>query len=262
MAFIPYHLCFIFTKFSIYKFSVPIFLDKDAGKTTYSFLFRHTGWKVKNSPDSLYDVAAQSVEYQRQTEDQSYEEALHTKRQKDNSALGLLVSAYGNSSDSEEDQVDPGIAVDDHEPNVISRPSGTISQKEISCLPSHFQDCNASAVRVHEDYMQSAKSEGCDTTSGTAFKNTRAVPHCTFNCSQDIHDAGTSMFGNTAVPIDKKNASLLAQSDEDSSRLHVFCLEHAAEVEQQLRPIGGAQILLLCHPGVVVDRFTIPTNSF
>lgn len=185
---------------------------------------------------------------------------MHTKRQIDNSALDLLASAYGNSSDSEEDQVDLSISVDDHESNLINRPSGSLSQKEISCLSSHFQDCEASAVRTHEDYVHSVKSEGCDTTSGTAFKNTRAVP--TFNFSQDIHDAGSSMFVNATAPIDNKSASMLPQSDEDSSRLHVFCLEHAAEVEQQLRPIGGAHIMLLCHPGVVVDRFTTLTNSF
>jgi hypothetical protein len=30
----------------------------------------------------------------------------------------------------------------------------------------------------------------------------------------------------------------------------VFCLEHAVEIEQQLRQIGGVHIFLLCHPGV------------
>ena len=38
-------------------------------------------------------------------------------------------------------------------------------------------------------------------------------------------------------------------SDKDSSRMHVFCLEHAAEVEKQLQPIGGVHMMLLCHPG-------------
>ncbi|KAM7277331.1 hypothetical protein ACFE04_019197 [Oxalis oulophora] len=36
--------------------------------------------------------------------------------------------------------------------------------------------------------------------------------------------------------------------DEDSSRLHIFCLEHAIQAEEQLRAIGGANIILLCHP--------------
>ncbi|KAG6475442.1 lysine-specific demethylase JMJ705-like [Zingiber officinale] len=37
-------------------------------------------------------------------------------------------------------------------------------------------------------------------------------------------------------------------SDKDSSRMHVFCLEHAAEVEKRLQPVGGVHMMLLCHP--------------
>ncbi|KAF5808628.1 putative [histone H3]-lysine-36 demethylase [Helianthus annuus] len=35
--------------------------------------------------------------------------------------------------------------------------------------------------------------------------------------------------------------------DEDSSRMHIFCLQHALEVEQRLRTVGGVHVLLLCH---------------
>ncbi|KAJ0785429.1 putative [histone H3]-dimethyl-L-lysine(36) demethylase [Helianthus annuus] len=34
---------------------------------------------------------------------------------------------------------------------------------------------------------------------------------------------------------------------KDSLRLHVFCLDHAHEVEQRLRSVGGVHMLLLCH---------------
>lgn len=180
-------------------------------------------------------------------EDQSHEVALHTKGQKEASALGLLASAYGNSSDSEEDQDDPGIAVHDNESTVTNIPPGGISQN-MSSSPSHSKDCNASAVRAH-----GANSEGCDITLGTSFKNTS----CTLNISQDVREAETSVLCNTGCSIDDRSASLLPHSDEDSSRLHVFCLEHAAEVEQQLNPIGGAHILLLCHPGVMLDGLTL-----
>ncbi|CAA0838680.1 Lysine-specific demethylase REF6 [Striga hermonthica] len=36
--------------------------------------------------------------------------------------------------------------------------------------------------------------------------------------------------------------------DEDSSRLHVFCLEHAVQVEKRLSRVGGAHVFLFCHP--------------
>jgi hypothetical protein len=41
----------------------------------------------------------------------------------------------------------------------------------------------------------------------------------------------------------------IVKPDKDSSRMHVFCLEHAIEVEKQLQAIGGADIFLLCRPG-------------
>jgi hypothetical protein len=37
--------------------------------------------------------------------------------------------------------------------------------------------------------------------------------------------------------------------DKDSSRKHVFCLEHALKVWREFEKIGGADIMLLCHPG-------------
>lgn len=40
----------------------------------------------------------------------------------------------------------------------------------------------------------------------------------------------------------------IVEFDKDSSRMHVFCLEHAVEVEKRLQAIGGAHIILLCRP--------------
>ena len=37
--------------------------------------------------------------------------------------------------------------------------------------------------------------------------------------------------------------------DYDSSRWHVFCLQHALEIKQKLDVLGGMHMLLLCHPG-------------
>ncbi|KAK7330582.1 hypothetical protein VNO77_24778 [Canavalia gladiata] len=209
----------------------------------------YTGRTKQNAQNDLCDVPVQSVEHCTQIADQNHEGTLNSERKKGNTALGLLASAYGNSSDSEEDQGDSDIAVDGDELNVINHPSASRSQ-EMSSLPSHFQESHASPMVRHdkgddditpksidnyEYYMHKrverimnpfddVKSEDHDTTSGVVFRNTRAVPHSTLNCFQDTH------------------------TDEDSSRMHIFCLEHAVEAEQQLRPIGGAHILLLCHP--------------
>ncbi|XP_061360879.1 lysine-specific demethylase REF6 [Gastrolobium bilobum] len=227
----------------------------------------YTGWMKKNDQDGLYDALVQSAQYRKQTANRNYEEALNTEKEKGNTALALLASAYGNSSDSEDDQGDPDIAIDGHESNVINSKSGK--------LPSNFQDFHASSVTKidmgddvpsksanHEDYMHhrfecnlshqsfdhTFEKQDCDIISGFTFKNMREVLNSTSNCSQDAHDSEKSLSVKAMVPVDKKNASLVPQSDEDSSRMHVFCLEHAAEAEKQLRPIGGAHILLLCHP--------------
>ncbi|XP_019463749.1 PREDICTED: lysine-specific demethylase REF6 isoform X1 [Lupinus angustifolius] len=228
-----------------------------------------TGWTEQNAHEDLYDAPVQSIKQQTQIADQNYVEALNTEQRKGSTALSLLASAYGDSSDSEEDKGESDIAVEGDELNMINHPSA-IRSKEISCLPSHTQDCHASpGVRLdrggdipsnstesYEDYMHkrvehimspsdySVKSEDYDITSGVAFKNMAAVRHSMSNCSQD---AETSLLGKAVVPIDK-HVSLVPLSDEDSSRMHVFCLEHAVEAEKQLRPIGGAHILLLCHP--------------
>ncbi|XXG62399.1 hypothetical protein AAC387_Pa05g0763 [Persea americana] len=58
----------------------------------------------------------------------------------------------------------------------------------------------------------------------------------------------TAQFNDIDSSLKKPNISFVQQSDKDSSRMHIFCLEHAVEVEKQLRPIGGLHMLLLCHP--------------
>ncbi|CAK8562929.1 unnamed protein product [Lathyrus sativus] len=220
----------------------------------------YTGWTKQNAGNDLYDVPIESAEQQTQIADLSYMEASNTE--KGNTALALLAIAYGNSSDSEEDdQSDSDIAADGDDLNTMNHPLESKTQ-ERPCLPSQFQDCHASPVNSinnYESYMHkkierimspcdySIHSEDYDTTSGVSFKNTREGLHSTLNCSEDTHTE-MPLSGKTVIPIVNKNVSSAPPSDEDASRMHVFCLEHAAEAEQQLRPIGGAHILLLCHP--------------
>ncbi|KAJ7956116.1 Lysine-specific demethylase REF6 [Quillaja saponaria] len=242
-----------------------------------------TGWMEKRAPDGLYDVPVQTADYQIQIADRSHEVATNSEAQKDMSALGLLASTYGNSSDSEEDEVEHDLAVDCNESNLMNCPAGSRSQHKISCLPSYFQDCHGIAsgtqglplltyddrdgVDHYEDFGHrransedrspqnfdcSVESEDDDIASiesdGCEGRNFKPVSESTSDSSQDINDAEQPTFSKALLPMDNKDTSFSPQSDEDSSRVHVFCLEHAAEVEQQLRSIGGVHILLLCHP--------------
>ncbi|XP_058093821.1 lysine-specific demethylase REF6 [Magnolia sinica] len=57
----------------------------------------------------------------------------------------------------------------------------------------------------------------------------------------------TAQFGNIDT-AKNPHIPFTQRSDKDSSRMHIFCLEHATEVEKQLRQIGGVHMMLLCHP--------------
>ncbi|KAG1363360.1 Lysine-specific demethylase REF6 [Cocos nucifera] len=60
---------------------------------------------------------------------------------------------------------------------------------------------------------------------------------------------GTAALSRNAdIKATDSALTVLQKCDKDSSRMHVFCLEHAVEVEKQLQPIGGVHIMLLCHP--------------
>nr|XP_025688567.1 lysine-specific demethylase REF6 isoform X3 [Arachis hypogaea] len=194
----------------------------------------YAGWTEKKT-QGLYQDPVQSAQYQLQTAERNYEESLG----KSNTALALLASTYGNSSDSEEEHGDSDIVVDGHESPMINATLGG--------SPSNFQDgCTIPLTGPdsrndfsHQSFDHSLEKQDCDTSSGFALKNMRAMY---------TNDTEKTLLGKAMVPNDDKNASVMPQGDQDSSRMHVFCLEHAVEAEQQLRPIGGAHIMLLCHP--------------
>ncbi|XP_010248780.1 PREDICTED: lysine-specific demethylase REF6 isoform X2 [Nelumbo nucifera] len=68
------------------------------------------------------------------------------------------------------------------------------------------------------------------------------------NCLPLANLAERAEFSDADKSVKGKASSLMQRPDSDSSRLHIFCLEHAVEVEKQLHPIGGVHVLLLCHP--------------
>jgi hypothetical protein len=193
-------------------------------------------------------------------------EALNTEGGNGNTALALLASAYGNSSDSEED------AVDDHESNAInstseSLPSNVQVSHDNPMTRPDKDDILSESTSYEAHRFEGNFSQPCDQsledqdykiTSGVAFENTRGMSYSTTYSSQDANNAEKSLSVKAMDAVNHKNALLVPQCDEDSSRMHVFCLEHAVEAEQQLRPIGGAHILLLCHPGLgLIDLLCI-----
>ena len=224
------------------------------------------------------------MNFQAQTEDQCNEANSNAKTQK-SSALGLLALNYGNSSDSEDDQVDPNVSVYGDETNLTN--CSMVSQQHENSS-STLQDCHGDATGLR-GHSLSGLNSGTELTSqnvvlytenackrddfkdgnhqmvdGTVdlesnilastksnglvgkFRDPMNVLHTR---PSDSYVADTAKFGNPIAPVKNANTPFAPICDEDSSRMHVFCLEHAVEVEQQLRQIGGVHVILLCHPG-------------
>ncbi|KAF9600301.1 hypothetical protein IFM89_005887 [Coptis chinensis] len=280
----------------------------------------------------LYDVPVQTSDYQVQVSDEMVDVVSRTGSQKGISSLDLLVSAYGESSESDEELVEPDMVVNDdniaehkqfedrktflwktkvfpgdsrlrshgsdHQDGMSEYMSDSSSkpgsEDEVSV---QISPCTSSFVRKRrwigsevkvESHLTSNSSLKIDEETLASRKLKRLVGSYrdkgvfsgrVITGSAKLNETGlctnqldsvpvdTRMPSNTLcarpkfsllgektkcsnidIPILDTNTSLMQISQEESSRKHIFCLEHAVEVEKQLRPIGGASILLLCHP--------------
>ncbi|KAL9235582.1 hypothetical protein vseg_010328 [Gypsophila vaccaria] len=240
-----------------------------------------SGSMKKNACGGLYDVRFQSADCRAQSTEGSptfksdttktLEEDTHTESKKHSSALGLLALAYGNSSDSEEDDALPShpvISGDNlsgdgswdarcHQEKVTSlsseqeHDSGT---ERGPIIVSSRSECDDEYSPHRSDFYEQCKHGGAN--SGDSENEA-------YNGSAKFTEQDTLTSERTCVPIGEGKDSLRSSGgpdlvvepyhpfpgcDEDSSRMHVFCLEHAVEVEKLLQPIGGVHIVLLCHP--------------
>ncbi|WRX17426.1 JmjC domain - like 5 [Theobroma cacao] len=231
-----------------------------------------TRWMNKRAPNALYDVPVQSVEDKFHMADQSNQVVEDTEKGGDTSALGLLASTYGNSSDSEEDHVEPNVTVSGDETNSANRslerkfqyngsgfsPGDANGSNNPSLLrleseeeaPVHVDIKSTSpqafdhTVEFETDNLASRRSIGLE----DKFRDPITTSHANPSYSPATHGAEKMRFSKTMVPMENADIPFAPRSDEDSSRMHVFCLEHAVEVDQQLRQIGGVHVFLLCHP--------------
>ena len=232
----------------------------------------NAGWRDNDAP-------FRSTNYRVQTEDQNNELVSNTGTDKSSSALGLLALNYGNSSDSEDDPIQEDHTVDDKEINCTNCSSETPVQNWQGdaagiyggLLPEHdTRHQNASQNsglftgnghnrdtiknNIHQNFGHSDDLGVINNASSKLnglvgkFSDSTKVSN---TCSPDTYDAEATKFCKSITPMKNDNMPFVPTCDEDSSRMHVFCLEHAIEVEQQFREIGGVHIQLLCHPGVL-----------
>ncbi|XWS51349.1 hypothetical protein CRYUN_Cryun12cG0169500 [Craigia yunnanensis] len=236
----------------------------------------------RSALNALYDVPVQSVEYKFQMVDQSNQVVADTEEGGDTSALGLLASTYGNSSDSEEDHVEPNATV--YETNSANTSPGRKFQYNDSGFspghangshtpllsrldseeqaPVHVIDCYSEPgsrrvdikYRSHQTFDRTVDFETDNLASGRSngledkFRDPITASHANPSYSPATHGTEKMRFSKAIAAMENADIPFTPRSDEDSSRMHVFCLEHAVEVEQQLRQIGGVHVFLLCHP--------------
>lgn len=217
-----------------------------------------------------------------------------------NSSLDLLASAYGDPSDSDEDVLNKKNQVPvvcnelmshtvESQPNTSrnggcdginmssskERQQGPSSQRS-QCIgktnngPKGVRTRNkyqlkmmlSEGFQAKDIYSEIQKKVPCEPSSSN---KTSMEPLCGTNSQASRNSATICMDGNrsTATMVDNIAASIV-KPDKDSSRMHVFCLEHAIEVEKQLQTIGGAHIFLLCRPGQSLgfSVFTILSTCF
>lgn len=175
------------------------------------------GGTDEGTPDALYDVPVQSVDYEFQRIDPTNEVIPNASRRGERSALGLLAQTYG-SSDSEEDRVEAPL----YDVDLYENSSG-------------FEGGNhplSATINCSED----------------KFREPIIVSHAISSCSPVSHGTEKEEFAKPVLSLENANLSFAPTSDEGFSRKHVFCLEHAVAVEQQLHQIGGVHVFLFCHP--------------
>ena len=204
-----------------------------------------------------------------------------------NSALDLLASAYGDPSDSDEDVLNKKNQVANvsselisrtiqSQPNNISTIGGCDGTNLSSSSKEHQQGTSSQSsqrigninngpkgVRTRNKYqLKMVLSEGfqskdiyseiqkkvqCEPLSSNKISTEQLRGT---DCQAGHNSATICMDSNTSTTTMVDNlATSIVKPDKDSSRMHVFCLEHAIEVEKQLQTIGGAHIFLLCRPG-------------
>lgn len=200
---------------------------------------------TKKTRNGLVDVPREPVERDRaETTEGSRKMNSHVETHRDNSSLGLLALTYADSSDSDEDQIEAPVDAQKTESLNFSAINGLDSDNSES--PPHNY-CSGPSDRCNISFP--LRSCG-DEVSLQSFDPYEEHGRTRADLEDRCYRTSDRAVGSALAPMDIIIKSYASRTEEDSSRLHVFCLKHAAEVEQQLRSVGGVHVLLLCHPGV------------
>uniref|UniRef100_A0A0D9XYG9 JmjC domain-containing protein n=1 Tax=Leersia perrieri TaxID=77586 RepID=A0A0D9XYG9_9ORYZ len=181
------------------------------------------------------------------------------------SALGLLASAY-DSSDSDEETAEDVSKHREKNDSVNENTNTRILETSSSCSSmvqcqkknSHLHGkCEARDTSLMEPVNHNGRTiSQCsrDTDFGHFIELGKSGTHCSgyLDLVDDLTTSVLKPSSDTYVSADKASMDpdvlTMLKYNKESCRMHVFCLEHALETWTQLQKIGGANIMLLCHP--------------
>lgn len=184
-------------------------------------------------------------------------------------SLGLLASAY-ESSDSDEEAEATNTSKNSANNNAANgvtniQSSGMSIQHQNTNLQLYEEVCDSGATVSPMKPVENRSIAMTQTSKETAMSHPADLGESLTSYEQwsthrdlddDLNASGVkaSLNSNTSFGRAKgamePDALTLLRYNKDSCRMHVFCLEHALETWTRLQQIGGANIMLLCHPGI------------
>ncbi|XP_016468900.1 lysine-specific demethylase JMJ705 isoform X2 [Nicotiana tabacum] len=211
-----------------------------------------SGWLVKRAPGGLIDVSIESSDRIRKLNNERVGVLSSTKARKETSSLSLLALNYANSSDSDEDEVEANIPVEacesrhmDFEDEVSLRVIDPYANHRQRRAVSDGRNCQSLDNSIHLESENPPPGES--NTLPDRSRHQLRSHQVGANCIPFSH-RGEIANSDRVAPFDNGPMQFTSTSDEDSFRIHVFCLQHAVQIEEQLRQVGGVHISLLCHP--------------
>ncbi|PIN24303.1 [histone H3]-lysine-36 demethylase [Handroanthus impetiginosus] len=206
--------------------------------------------------NGLFDIPTSADQLQSVVEE-SVGMVSNSKPHEEPSSLGLLALAYGISSDSEEDETEAGIAIEGCRTSKSDSPRNGHTSDTIDSKINHRKNTSS---QISDYNAGDRETQNFDCSDEFRTKNfpvieSNSLTHRFRHQMETRHDTSNSLSHKTepahSTPLTQLEDTTMpfsSRSDEDSSRFHVFCLQHAMQVEKQLSEVGGAHVFLVCHP--------------
>ncbi|KAK3139638.1 hypothetical protein QOZ80_5AG0386710 [Eleusine coracana subsp. coracana] len=181
------------------------------------------------------------------------------------SALGLLASAYDSSDSDEEAPENISTCTENNDAadgftNIQSSGTSVPQKSNVQLCREECEERTTPSLAKPAENKSMLMTQASRETNishfaqlgepPTSFEQWSAYLYLdddpTASCVNASSDTTLSKGKGTTVPDALDMLKL--KYNKDSCKMHVFCLEHALETWTQLQQIGGANIMILCHP--------------